>query len=282
MISVGTHWLSRSGKLVNVDFRGLTNLQEVGNEWLSYCHNLKEVDFRGLTSLEEVSFGWLLHCYKLENVFITETFSNNLKNSLPTYLQLVDSRISSLPYNEFKFYNSLYGYGFENNHFLSNSYTSKEPLIIRGEKWINVEHYIQAMKYRGPKATPKMIEYSNVIKNTDMYDIQILEGLEIINGVTKKNKSLKKVINKYKNISIRKDWDLAYIVVVIDGLYHKFNQYKNLKEKIMRIPDNTYIVDGSKESEENKLGKILTAFINVIKHGDCCKMSKELLLKIKY
>ena len=66
---------------------------------------------------------------------------------------------------------------------------------------------------------------------------------------------------------------------MIDVLYHKFNHDKNFKEKIMRIPDNTYIVD---ENEENKLGKILTAFINVIKYGDCSKMSKELLLKIKY
>ena len=132
---------------------------------------------------------WLSYCYNLGlgNVFIPETFSNKLKNILPTYLQLVDSTISTLPYNEFKFYTSLYG--FESNHFLSNSYMAKEPLIIRGEKWIDIEHYIYSMKYRGPKATQKMIEYSNVIKNTDnMYDVRVLEGLEITNGSTKQNK----------------------------------------------------------------------------------------------
>jgi hypothetical protein len=144
------------------------------------------------------------------------------------------------------------------------------------------------MKYRGPKATPRMLEYSDIIKNisktVSSTDLSILGDrlMDNMKSRTKKDKLLRKIIDKYKDLNIRKDWDLGYVVVMIDSLYYKFNQNKNFKEDIMKIPDNTYIVDGSEGSEENKLGKILTAFINVIKYGDCSKMSKELLLKIKY
>ena len=89
------------------------------------------------------------------------------------YSTELDSTITSLPYNEFTFFER--EYSLTSNYFLSNYYISEEPLIIRGERWFNIEHYIMAMKYRGPKATPKMIEYSNFIKNTyPKYRLQLL------------------------------------------------------------------------------------------------------------
>ena len=175
---------------------------------------------------------------------------------------MIDSTIKSLPYNEFKFYNQK-----NKKHYLSNLYTAKDqPLIIKGEKWTNTDHYIQAMKFKG---TPIMMDYSNIIKNSE-------KEFEDIN---KRYKLLKDLIDKNKNIRIRKDWHLVYIAVVIDALYYKFNQYKSLKDEVKYgIKDNTYMIDGSKK---NKFGKILTAFLSILKRGDCSKMSKELKKKIR-
>jgi predicted NAD-dependent protein-ADP-ribosyltransferase YbiA (DUF1768 family) len=256
------YWLCACHSLVSVNFRGLSSLQQVGDMWLFKCVSLVSVDVTGLTSLEEVNDYWLLNCYKLENVFIGETLSNDLKKKLPTYIQTVDSTIKSLPYNEFKFYNKK-----NRKHYLSNLYTVKDnPLIIKGEKWSNTDHYIQAMKFKG---TPIMIEYSNIIKNSE----------KEFQDINKRYKLLKDLTHKNKNIRIRKDWHIASIAVIIDALYYKFNQYKSLKTEVYYgIKDNTYLVDGTKK---NKFGKILTAFINVIKYGDCSKICKELKKKIR-
>ena len=288
LTTVGGYFLYNCDKLVTVDFTGLTYLTTVGDYFLYNCDKLVTVDFTGLNQLTTVGYYWLYECHKLKNVFISQTLSNDLKNKLPIYLQMVDSTINSLPYNEFKFCNIPYN---EYIHFLSNSYIDKKGILIRGDKWLNIEHYIQTMKFRGKKATPRMIEYSNIIKNItnnsksiNWTDLQVL-GLRKMDDrkkfKLKKDKLLKDIIHNYKDINIREDWDLAYVVVIIDALYHKFNQ-KSLKKEIMKIPDNTYIVDGSDVTKDNKLGKILTAFINVIRYGDCSKISKELLLKIKY
>ena len=64
--------------------------------------------------------------------------------------------------NKILFYDSKNPY-----YFFSNFYTEKIPLLIEGEKWTNTEQYFQAMKFRGKKATPRMIEYSNIIKIAD-------------------------------------------------------------------------------------------------------------------
>ncbi len=131
------------------------------------------------------------------------------------------------------------------------------------------------MKFRGPKATKTMIKYSNRIKDiADTTNIKIkYSGREdIINNI------IQSLASKNKK-NIRKNWDLAFIAVTIDALYHKFNQYKSLKDNIMRIPDNTYILDGT---DDNKLGQILTSFIHIMKNGHCSNISKPLKEKIKY
>ena len=183
--------------------------------------------------------------------------------------------------------------------FYSNFHTEKIPLKINGEYWINTEAYFQAMKFRGKKATPRMIEYSNIIKNAD--SPSKITGL----GRQKKNmrfgkkwminkktdhRLLNDVIEEYKDIKPMKDWQNKSIYVMIEAVYYKFTQYESLKKKIMSIPDNAYLVehttrdslwgDGGKENKvgpgKNYLGKILTALSYSIKYGNCSKMPAKL------
>lgn len=188
--------------------------------------------------------------------------------------------------------------------FFSNFYTEKNPLVIKGEKWTNTEQYFQAMKFRGDQATPKMLEYSNIIKNADSPQKIKLLGTQRKNmrfgkkwKVNKKtdNRLINDVVDEYKDLKMRTDWNESSVKVMVIALYYKFNQYPNLKKEIMNIPDNTYIIEHSTRDAiwgdggdggtgtigKNKLGKILTVLVYIIKYGDCSKIPDKLKKKIK-
>lgn len=189
-------------------------------------------------------------------------------------------------------------------YFFSNFYTEKTPLIIDDEKWYNTEQYFQAMKFRGKKASTRSIEYSNIIKNADSpMKVKLLGTQKTIGGYGAKwkinknsdNRLVNDIVKEYKDIKIRNDWKIASISCMIKAVYCKFTQYDNLKKEIIKIPDNTYLVEhttrdsiwgdggdgGDGTIGTNQLGKILTAVVYVIKYGDCSKMTKELSDKIK-
>jgi len=120
-----------------------------------------------------------------------------------------------------------------------NYFYSYYRLILKMFIWYlqDTEQYITAMKFRGPKATKSMIKYSNRIKGTvDITNIKI----KYLYEEDIRNRTIQSLGSKNKK-NIRKNWELAFIAVTIDALYHKFNQYESLNENIMRIPDNTYI-----------------------------------------
>jgi ribA/ribD-fused uncharacterized protein len=189
-------------------------------------------------------------------------------------------------------------------YFFSNFYTEKNPLIIDDEKWTNTEQYFQAMKFRGDKATPRMIEYSNIIKNADSPMKVKMLGTQTKNKrfgtkwkINKKTdeRLVNDVVDLYKDLKLRDDWKYASILVMINAVYHKFNQYHNLKEFIMKIPDNTYIIEhttrdsiwgdggdsGTGVIGKNQLGKILTVIVYIIKYGKCYNMPSKLNKQIK-
>ena len=101
------------------------------------------------------------------------------------------------------------------------------------------------------------------------------------------------VINEYKDVKMRTDWETARLDVMILALLHKFSEPK-MREKIISIPDNALLVEhttrdkiwgdggdgGTGEKGTNYLGKILTAISHVLKHGNCKKMSKEMKEKV--
>jgi len=58
--------------------------------------------------------------------------------------------------------------------FCSNFYKGK-PIKIDGDIWDTVEHYFQAMKFRGPQETKESLEYSKLIQIADCR-LQILQA----------------------------------------------------------------------------------------------------------
>jgi len=187
----------------------------------------------------------------------------------------------------------------------SNFYTDKKKLEINSEFWYNTEQYFQAMKFRGPDATVRMIEYSNVIKEADSPTKIFMLGRQkkrygyaskwVVNKKTYV-KTVNDVIDEYKDVRMRTDWgDSVSLAVMINAVYHKFTQYTKLRDAMKRLPDNTLLVEhttrdkiwadggdgGTDEIGRNYLGKILTALSFVIKNGSCDGMLPELQYKIK-
>jgi predicted NAD-dependent protein-ADP-ribosyltransferase YbiA (DUF1768 family) len=186
----------------------------------------------------------------------------------------------------------------------TNFYKIKEPLLINGEEFIDTEQYYQVMKFRGLNASERMLEYSNLIKEADSPMKTKMLGHQKKNmrfgtrwKVNKKtdDRLVNDMIEEYKDVRYRSDWNVAGVAVMLNGLYHKFTQFPNLKKLLTDIQDNTYIVEhttrdkiwadggdgGTGKVGQNRLGKLLTALSFVIKHGDCEKMLPELKKRIK-
>ena len=103
------------------------------------------------------------------------------------------------------------------------------------------------------------------------------------------------LVDEYKDLRYRSDWNVAGVAVMLNGLYHKFTQYPDLYRILTEVPDNTYFVEhtsrdriwadggdgGTGKVGQNRLGKILTALSFCLKYGDCEKMSPELKDRIK-
>ena len=184
-----------------------------------------------------------------------------------------------------------YGWG-------SNFYPSK-PLVIDGEAWLTTEAYFQAMKFRGPNSTPRSIEYSNLIKKADKPSKVTMLGRQKKNTyrgkkwqlvLRKDPRLVNDLIDEYKDLQVRPDWNKARIHVMIRALVVKFEDPR-LKRELMKLPDNTVLVehttrdrvwgDGGDGSGTNYLGKILTALSWYLKHGDCERMPKKLKKAIR-
>ena len=178
------------------------------------------------------------------------------------------------------FYNPKQEYG-----WASNFYPTK-PLVINGEKWLTSEAYFQAMKFRGPNTTPRSIEYSNIIKKADKPKKAVMLGTHKKNSkkwqlASKKDTRLvNHLIDEYKDLKVRPDWNIVQINVMIKAILTKFKD-PNLCSKMLSIPDNTVLVNRSDDDGKNYLGKILTAVRWTLKYGDCSNMPKKLKKAIR-
>lgn len=182
-------------------------------------------------------------------------------------------------------------YGWASNFFPTR------PLVIDGETWLTSEQYFQAMKFRGPFADAKSIEYSNLIKDADSpAKVKCLGsqrtnrfgGKWVVNKKTDK-RLLNDMLKKYRDVKIRSDWDSVKIPVMIKTVAHKFS-LPEMERRIKSIPDNGFIVENTKrdrfwgdggdggtgEKGQNALGKILTCLSHIIKYGSCDRMNPEL------
>lgn len=181
----------------------------------------------------------------------------------------------------------------------SNFYPTK-PLVIDGEIWQNTEQYFQAMKFR--TTDRKGYEYSNIIKEADSpMKVKCLgtQKKHVYGGKWKINKKTdhritNDVIQEYKDVKMRSDWEHVKVKVMIKALFAKFKE-PDLCVKITSIPDNALLVEhttrdsvwgdggdgGTGEKGKNYLGKILTVMSHVLKYGNCDRMSEELKRVVK-
>jgi ribA/ribD-fused uncharacterized protein len=197
----------------------------------------------------------------------------------------------SITYIQFYDPKKPYGWG-------SNFYKTK-PLVIDNETWLTTEAYFQGMKFRGPTATPRSIEYSNLIKKADKpMKVKILGsqrpnlhwGKKWQLALRKDTRLVNDLVEEYKDVKLRPDWEQAKIGVMIRALVVKFKDPK-LRNELKKLPDNAVLVehtrrdrvwgDGGDGSGLNYLGKILTALSWYLKHGDCKRMPRHLRKAIR-
>jgi N-glycosidase YbiA len=184
----------------------------------------------------------------------------------------------------------------------SNFYKPKNPIVIDGEKWVTTEHYFQAMKFRGKNPSPRMIEYSNMIKNSDTpMKTKMLANQKKgrFGAKWKINKDTDQrlvfqMIDEYKDLKIVPNWNRASIDAMVKGLWYKFTTDKHLQKLLLSVPDDAYIVEHTKRDKiwgdggdggtgtigQNRLGKILTVISFILKYGDCSRMNETLRKKV--
>lgn len=179
--------------------------------------------------------------------------------------------------------------------YLSNFYPLKPPMVIDGETWHTTEHYFQAMKFRGPKATPRMLEYSNTIRDSKTGNMAKMLGAQKqnkfrgskweVNGTAGDHRLINNVIEEYKDVKMREDWDKARLFVMVDAVLHKFSEPK-LNALITALPPNTIFREaspfdviwgvGKAGTGLNYLGKILTAVSYGLRGIPCGTLSGEM------
>ena len=155
-------------------------------------------------------------------------------------------------------------------YFLSNYY--KNDIIIDNIKYNCVEQYFQSQKFY-KLDNEKMMEYFNLILKADCPQKTKNMGSQKINPrgelwyIDKKKKELGKMnkkINEYKNIKMRKNWDIIRNDIMKKGLFAKFTQNELLRKKLLETENKILIENspydsywGNAKNGKNMLGKLL-------------------------
>ncbi len=190
-----------------------------------------------------------------------------------------------------------YGWG-------SNFYKLERGLRVDGERWNDSEAYFQAMKFRGPRASVRSLEYSKLILKSDSPMKSKALGTQkkmtrffakLLLNKKSDRRLVNDLIDEYGDVKIRGDWEGVKIEVMTNALIYKFMQYPRLRAELKSIPDNMILVEhsnrdrvwgdggdgGTGEKGTNYLGKILTALAWVLKYGSCEEMPSGLKKKLK-
>jgi ribA/ribD-fused uncharacterized protein len=198
--------------------------------------------------------------------------------------------------NTILFYDTKGKYG-----ILSNFYAL--PIEIDGETWPTTENYFQAQKFRGVHATPRMIEYSNLIREADSPMKSKMLGSQkkntrfgktwVLNKITD-HRLVNDLVDEYQDLQIRPDWSSQSTTSMITALVHKA-RHPQVWPILAEIPDNTYLVEhttrdriwgdggdgGTGKKGLNRLGRLWVAVITVLKYGDCNNISPDLGRKLR-
>ena len=172
---------------------------------------------------------------------------------------------------------SILFYGPKDDYYeFSNFYHNKknQKLVIDGLTWLCVEHYYQAKKFYIPDS-PHHMEYYNIIYNADSPAKMAMLGRQkkgtrfsnnwVVNKKTD-NRTVNDVIDLYKHLEMRKDWDDIRIEVMKKAITIKFQENAKLKkilketgdiELVENSPYDRYWGIGKNRDGLNMLGKVL-------------------------
>jgi predicted NAD-dependent protein-ADP-ribosyltransferase YbiA (DUF1768 family) len=163
---------------------------------------------------------------------------------------------------------------------LSNFYCARDggeafTLDIDDAKWYNVEHYFQAQKFNVADSK-EHLEYYDLLKSADspvkvfaLARQQRLYGFGAnwyVNNKDTTKVTVNDVVDKYKRIRMRSDWDAVKLTCMLTALRAKFEQNPRLCSLLLsthpkRIVDvssgDAYWGAGRNGKGENNLGKLL-------------------------
>ena len=176
---------------------------------------------------------------------------------------------------------------FEFSNFYGKKIDKSYQLVIDEKSWLSTEHYFQAMKFKGPKATPDSLQYAELVATADTpYKAKILATQKKNGGYASKWKhskdnqeTLNALIEKFKEkgVVLRSDWEKVKDNIMLQANVCKYAQNKRLalilkntkgKKIIEHSPKDRYWGDGGDGTGRNKLGRIL---MHIRDHGDQLK-----------
>lgn len=149
----------------------------------------------------------------------------------------------------------------------SNFYT-KNPINIDNHFWLNVEHYFQAQKFVHEPEYYQIIQTCDSpqkFKNLGCQKKTQYSAKWVVNKQSDK-RLLNDIVDQYKHLKIREDWDTIRDSIMKKALLAKFTNDPNLK-KLLIETDNREIIEASPKDSYwgwgknkdglNKLGKLL-------------------------
>lgn len=163
------------------------------------------------------------------------------------------------------FYDPKNTYG-EFSNFYSKNQNKTFRLVIDNIEWKSTEHYFQAQKFLGPSSTEKSREYAELIKNAKTPSISKILAAQKTGGGYRWRTNLNSIIEQYKDVKIRKDWEDVKEDIMKKALLEKFSQNEKLKEVLLKtefaiLYEHTsrdkYWADGGDGSGKNRLEYLL-------------------------
>lgn len=139
-------------------------------------------------------------------------------------------------------------------------------VTYKGTQYPTSEHAYQCQKFLGPTATPKFIEYAEVMRATENVNkLFILSKQKRVGGYKWKT-DLNPAIEKYQDVIIRQDWDDVKDDIMSDIVYIKFAQNEKARKELLSTgdavlqensPRDSYWGIGKDGTGQNKLGIVL-------------------------
>lgn len=149
---------------------------------------------------------------------------------------------------------------------LSNFFLLSVPLSYNNRSYTTSEHLYQSLKFLGPMASLRSIEYADCIRTASTPNKAKILARQKCGGGYNWQKELRTVIEKYKDIKPREDWEDVKADVMLLCLKLKFQQNLRCRKVLLSTGDcllvehtsnDEYWGDGGNGIGQNMLGKLL-------------------------